>query len=324
MTDVKISIIIPAYNRESIIGETLQSIQKQTYTDWECIVVDDGSTDTTSEVVTAFAKADSRIQLHKRPEQRLKGANACRNYGFEISNGKYVNWFDSDDLMLDKHLEEKMAIFHDDPTIDVCLCENQNFQDKEGDYVHGKVNTIKEENLLREFILRQQFIQTGCGLWKRSFLETHFEHESLFDEQLSQSQDYDFYARALSHEPKKHIIHDVLFSFRRGNASISTEFGSVNNVHHNSYILVRNKLIKKYKGDINIQVGLVNMLLHSYNIGISTKDKTMQSLYKSALVEAKKQLSFQKAFKLQSVLFMAKVIQKIGKGGHAMRRYFKI
>ncbi|MFT5892137.1 MAG: glycosyltransferase involved in cell wall biosynthesis, partial [Dokdonia sp.] len=104
MMDVKISIIIPAYNREAIIGETLRSIQKQTFTNWECIVVDDGSSDATFQVVTAFAKADSRIKLHKRPEQLLKGANACRNYGFEMSEGAYVNWFDSDDLMLETHL----------------------------------------------------------------------------------------------------------------------------------------------------------------------------------------------------------------------------
>ncbi|MFT5892035.1 MAG: hypothetical protein ACI9Y7_002142, partial [Dokdonia sp.] len=175
-----------------------------------------------------------------------------------------------------------------------------------------------------EFILRQQFIQTGCGLWKRSFLETHFTDESLFDEQLSQSQDYDFYARALFHEPKLHILHKVLFGFRRGNASISTEFGSVNNVHHNSYILVRNKLIKKYKGDHDIQVGLVNMLLHSYNVGISTKDKAIQSLYRNALLEAKKQLNSQSSFKLQFVLMVAKLIQKVGRGGHALRKYFKI
>ena len=75
-----VSIIIPTYNRAHLIAETLDSIIAQTYTNWECIVVDDGSTDPTDELMETYCKKDSRFQYYHRPKNRPKGANACRNY----------------------------------------------------------------------------------------------------------------------------------------------------------------------------------------------------------------------------------------------------
>ncbi|WP_372938266.1 glycosyltransferase family 2 protein, partial [Seonamhaeicola sp.] len=90
MSQPLVSIIIPTYNRAHLIGETLDSVLAQTYTHWECIVVDDGSSDHTSQVVATYCKNDARFQYHQRPLDRPKGANACRNYGFELSKGEYI------------------------------------------------------------------------------------------------------------------------------------------------------------------------------------------------------------------------------------------
>ena len=100
-----VSIIIPTYNRANLIGETLNSIKAQTYTNWECIVVDDGSTDQSDRVLEIYCKKDHRFQFYNRPEKRPKGANACRNYGFKKSKGVYILFFDSDDFMLKTKLE---------------------------------------------------------------------------------------------------------------------------------------------------------------------------------------------------------------------------
>ena len=94
-----VSIIIPSYNRAHLIGETLDSVLAQTYQNWECIVVDDGSTDATASVVAAYLKKDARFQYHQRPENRSKGGNAARNYGLEISRGNFLFFLDSDDLL---------------------------------------------------------------------------------------------------------------------------------------------------------------------------------------------------------------------------------
>ena len=105
-----LSIIIPTYNRAHLIGETLDSVLGQTYKNWECIIVDDGSTDKTPEVIANYIQKDSRFQFYNRPSDRPKGANACRNFGYEISTGKYVKWFDSDDIMHPEFLEKQINV----------------------------------------------------------------------------------------------------------------------------------------------------------------------------------------------------------------------
>lgn len=94
-----ISIIIPSYNRAHLIGDTLNSILDQTYKSWECIIVDDGSTDNTLEILKAYQAKDERIHFYLRPEHRLQSANTCRNIGIEKSNGDFLQFLDSDDLL---------------------------------------------------------------------------------------------------------------------------------------------------------------------------------------------------------------------------------
>ena len=86
----KVSIIIPTYNRCHLIGQTLDSIISQSYKNWECIVVDDGSTDYTDELIEFYCRKDFRIRYFRRPKNRLKGANACRNYGWSKSSGRVI------------------------------------------------------------------------------------------------------------------------------------------------------------------------------------------------------------------------------------------
>lgn len=104
-----VSIIIPNYNRACLIGETLDSIINQTYKNWECIIVDDGSTDESATVIQKYVDTDKRIKLFLRPDLYPKGANACRNIGIDKAEGDYVIFFDSDDLMKSNHIEVKLS-----------------------------------------------------------------------------------------------------------------------------------------------------------------------------------------------------------------------
>lgn len=108
-----ISIIIPNFNRANLIGETLDSIIAQTHTNWECIIVDDGSTDNSVEVIKNHVEKDSRFKLYTRPNTNPKGANACRNIGVTKAKGEYIIFFDSDDIMLKNHLEIKYKTITD-------------------------------------------------------------------------------------------------------------------------------------------------------------------------------------------------------------------
>ncbi len=96
------SIIIPAYNRASLVGETIDSFLKQTFKDFELIIVDDGSTDNTKEAIQKYL-SDSRV---KYIYQENKERGAARNRGAQEARGEYLNFFDSDDVALPNHLEE--------------------------------------------------------------------------------------------------------------------------------------------------------------------------------------------------------------------------
>src|SRR5690606_34735075 len=114
MNNPLVSIIIPTYTRAHLIGETLDSVLAQTYTHWECIVVDDGSADGTDTLMKSYCDKDARFQYHHRPADRLPGGNAARNYGFEVSKGEYVMFLDSDDLYIKTALKERVenALFY--------------------------------------------------------------------------------------------------------------------------------------------------------------------------------------------------------------------
>jgi len=105
MLDKLVSIIIPTYNRGSLIAESLDSILNQSYQNWECIIIDDGSSDNTFDVVNPYVIKDKRIKILNRPDFKPKGANACRNYGLSLSKGDFVLWFDSDDIIHPNCLE---------------------------------------------------------------------------------------------------------------------------------------------------------------------------------------------------------------------------
>ena len=105
------SIIIPTFNREYLLQYTLDSILNQTYINWECILVDDGSTDDTLGVIKKYLFIDSRFKFYKRPFYIKKGANSCRNFGFSKISGEFIQWFDSDDIMPLNSIEDRINVF---------------------------------------------------------------------------------------------------------------------------------------------------------------------------------------------------------------------
>jgi glycosyltransferase involved in cell wall biosynthesis len=101
-----VSIIVPVFNRRSAIREALESILKQTYEHWEALVVDDGSTDGTAQVVEEYSRADSRVRLLRHGQR--KGAQAARNTGIRDAQGEWIAFLDSDDQWLPCSLEVRL------------------------------------------------------------------------------------------------------------------------------------------------------------------------------------------------------------------------
>lgn len=109
---MRVSILVAAYNAENFIGDTMQSVQQQTYADWELIVVDDGSTDLTAQKVEALAVEDTRIRLIR---QRNAGAQIARNCAFAASQGEYIVILDADDRLLPAKLALQVALLDAHP-----------------------------------------------------------------------------------------------------------------------------------------------------------------------------------------------------------------
>lgn len=104
-----ISIIVPVYNTEQFIAETIESVIEQSYSNWELWLIDDGSTDNSAKVIKSIAEKDNRINyVHKENG----GQASARNLGIKKANGEYIAFLDSDDLWLKDKLEEQIEILN--------------------------------------------------------------------------------------------------------------------------------------------------------------------------------------------------------------------
>jgi hypothetical protein len=113
---MQVSVIIPAYNAAAFLQETIESVLSQTFTDWELLVVDDGSTDQTPDIVQHYQKVDSRIQLIRQANQ---GVSATRNSGVANSQGDYIAFLDADDQWLPQKLSAHLAHLAAKPEVGV-------------------------------------------------------------------------------------------------------------------------------------------------------------------------------------------------------------
>jgi glycosyltransferase involved in cell wall biosynthesis len=222
MQEHLVSIIIPTYNRAYLIAETIESIIAQSYTNWECIIVDDGSSDNTEELIESFSKNDSRIQYYERPVDRIKGANACRNYGFEISKGEYVNWFDSDDVMAFDFLEVAFKEFDKNNNIDFVLFDFEVFKENVSNIIRIQKN--KTNNLIEDYATWKINFGTWAIVWKRNFVEDYS-----FDENLHRAQDLDFNLRIFFNESYDFITSNHIGVYlRQHEKNLTSDFNKMN------------------------------------------------------------------------------------------------
>lgn len=112
-----VSIIMPCYNAAELIGESIQSVMDQTFSDWELIIIDDQSTDSSLDVVSPFAERDQRIRLIRLPVNQ--GVAAARNEGIRRAQGKYITFLDSDDLWDVTKLERQVKFLQEND-YDIC------------------------------------------------------------------------------------------------------------------------------------------------------------------------------------------------------------
>ncbi|MDR1881225.1 MAG: glycosyltransferase family 2 protein [Prevotella sp.] len=161
ITNPKISIIVPCYNQDKYLPDTLQSVLNQDYANWECIIVNDGSPDNTEEVAGLWTAKDNRFRYFKKENGGLSDA---RNFGIKHASGEYILPLDSDDKIGPQYTSEAMDVFRNDPEVKVVYSnlvlfgtKNRKFRTPDFDY-----KKLFEENLIfcSGIYRKSDFLQT--------------------------------------------------------------------------------------------------------------------------------------------------------------------
>lgn len=216
-----VSIIIPTYNRSNLIGGSLDSIIAQTNQSWECIVVDDCSTDYTEELLLFYCARDSRIRYVKRPPHLKRGANVCRNYGFELSKGKYIQWFDSDDLMLPTFLEDKAKVLDAHP-VDFVISKAVNFRDPDPEDItnHNEYHYRFE----RFAINHHNYLVQNINWLTYDFMCRRYLAEKVkFNENLNSAQERNFFTKITCFSTNAFLLEKYLTKRRIHGISIQAK-----------------------------------------------------------------------------------------------------
>lgn len=216
----KVTIIMATYNRSHFILETLLSIQNQTYKNWECLIIDDGGTDNTLQVITPILEEDSRFKFLKRSDYYKKGLPGCRNYGLDLAAGDYVIFFDDDDIVHPDNLKICVDVLESKVT-DFCHYQKLSFEDKspiiERAFVNNQKNLSKAEI---EKIVNQEIGLASCTvMWKK-----HCFVSIRFNENLLYAEEWECYTRIIAEGFSGIIIDSVLYYNRKHNASNTAEF----------------------------------------------------------------------------------------------------
>jgi glycosyltransferase involved in cell wall biosynthesis len=202
-----VSVIIPAYNAEKFIGETIVSVLKQSHSNLELIIINDGSKDNTLSILNHFAESDKRIRLLNKTNT---GVSDTRNKGIELAKGEFIAFLDADDVWLENNLEKKVDLLSSNPQLGF-VYSNMYQADKDLQNrtlaPEGKDNNILEDLLM----WNGEVIPGPCSnlVIRRKCIE----HGIRFDPRLTTIADQDFTVQ-LAHQFKGKLIPEPLWVYR--------------------------------------------------------------------------------------------------------------
>jgi len=210
-----VSIITPAYNAAGYIEHTLESAIRQTFPNFELLIVDDGSMDATSEIAERYARNDRRIRVIR---QANRGIAAARNVALSLGRGRFFALLDSDDLWFPTYLAEQLAILERRPDISILSANALNFGGAlDGEPLLSTVGPIRIVPLLR--LVEVEDSLSILTVFRREVADKI----GTFDETLRRSEDYDFWLRAASAGFQIAVNPKPLGMYRRRPDSLSSD-----------------------------------------------------------------------------------------------------
>lgn len=231
--NVKVSIIVPTYNRSELFPITLKSIENQRYKNWECIVVDDFSTDQTELIMESWTKRDNRFISIKN--KRSKGAPGARNTGLQHASGKYIVFFDSDDIMYPDYIGSKVYFLEAHPNVDVVTSFSHLIDDH--DKIIGTFCFTTEGNIFKELLQEKTYVDTNSAMLRANKAKEF----GSWDEELPAYQELDYHLNLA-----KHLTYNFVPQFFTG--YYTRKKGTISSNKKKS-VLGKSKIFIKYKSD---------------------------------------------------------------------------
>lgn len=214
-----VSIIMPAYNCEKYIFDSIQSIVNQSYTNWELLIVDDGSTDNTRMIADQCSQSDKRIKVFHR---KNAGVSAARNYALQMATGDYLTFIDGDDIYHRDRLKRMVTVLENDPQCDIVFCHHREFCDNFNEAMVSSSNTVKREyQVITSNILYNIISDSNRHFVWNSMMKAEIAKQNSFPP-LRFAEDF-CYIRDCAYACKKFIVlNDVLYFYRRDNENAMT------------------------------------------------------------------------------------------------------
>ena len=224
----QISIIIPTYNRVHLIGETLDSIIAQNYQNWECIIVDDGSTDDSATLIKKYQEIDNRFTFLTRPNSKPKGGNTCRNIGLDTAKGDYIVFFDSDDLMTPDHLEIKVEAIQN-YNCDYVITKTK-FFNADLNYIDSYYKFDKYEITPYNYVS-----QKINWLTYDILIKSELAKSIRFNENLQSGQEYNYFSKLVHYSCNAKFVDKVITLRRYHENSIRTKLQKDNKLQESFF-----------------------------------------------------------------------------------------
>jgi glycosyltransferase involved in cell wall biosynthesis len=168
----KVSVIITCYNQQAYIAQAIESVMNQTFSDWECIIIDDGSTDISNSLYIKYAEKDNRIKYQYQDNQ---GVSIARNTGFKLSKGEFIQFLDGDDFISFDKLERQVEYMIANHQYGVTYSNHQHYW-QNSDSLAQYSFEILEEHPLQQFLFRYDrgvSMPIHTALLRRSIWDAH-------------------------------------------------------------------------------------------------------------------------------------------------------
>lgn len=242
----ELSVVMLVYNSEKYLEEAVTSVLEQTFTNFEFIIINDGSTDQSLRIIKSFS--DQRIKVINNPENI--GIPRSRNIGLKSASGKFLAWVDSDDIVIRQRFEKQISFLKEHPGYGVCGTWQKRF----GGTKEFVARVSCDPESIKAKLLFKTSILNPTSMWNIHVIR---KFHLTFNEELPISEDFDFYQRAAYLFPMANLP-EVLHLYRASETSIMKKF----DFRQDAYKKIHNHIYRRAIGKLGLTTGEEELRIH--------------------------------------------------------------